>query len=181
MVLDYDTTRLWLRKRYGWLSDEDFEDRYHDTWLYALEKGLKSTINPLTAFNTIFRTWSSHKQERRRAHQGTSLIRDVDAGMLHLVLYGSQSSSEPVEDTQLFSQHFTSSHNEDLVSLIKRSGILERMSDFQYEVFKHKLEGYTFDEIAIELNSTPKSCENAWRKKVVEPLRYYINSTSSIK
>ena len=176
MVLDYDTTRLWLRKRYGWLSDEDFEDRYHDTWLEVLEKGLKSTINPLTAFKTMFHTWAARKQERRRVQQGTSLIRSVEPTVFHMITDGWYQINHFSSDIDLFDGYFHTSESNDLVSLIERSKILERMSDFQYEVFKHKLEGYSFDEMAIELNSTAKSCENAWRKKTVDPLKIYINS-----
>ena len=179
MVLDYETTKLWIRARVPYLTIDDFEDRYHDTWLYVLEKGLRDGINPLTAFRRIFDTWYSRKQERRREGTTLSLFQSVEPTVLHQITDGWYDEGlVHSSDIELFDVNTQQDFINELHDLIEKSGVLEKLNEFQYEVIKHKLEGYSFDEMAIELKSTPKSVENVWRKRFVVPLREFIISNS---
>lgn len=140
-VLSYEVTRSNFRARYAALSEDDFEDRFQDTMERFVKYFKNDGLNPLTAFNTMWRTWAGSNAERKREVKCETIIKYYDP--------------EDVAYTNAGSYHFKDEDN--LIRLYKR--VKDKLNDKCRAVFLLTAAGYTMQEVADELHTSRQSCE----------------------
>lgn len=140
-VLSYEITWSNFRAKYPYLSDHDFEDRIQDTFERFIKYYQVGTLNPLTAFNTMWRTWAGSNAERRREVHNSSIISFYDP-----------------EDPEYTGVAYEDDGFEDnLMRLYRR--IKGQLNDKCKAVFLLSQAGYSITEVADELRTSRQTCE----------------------
>lgn len=131
--LDYNITKFKLRTRYPMLSEEDYEDRYHDTWERYLRYGVPEGINPLSAFIVMFRTWHTANAERKRVATASSIVEFYD----------------PEDPAYTAAAYYEDELEDNVLRLYRR--IQGSLNEKMKAVFLLSYQGYTIREIRDEL------------------------------
>lgn len=152
VALDYEVTKAWIYRKYwrnGW-SYDDFEDRYQDSWESFLRYGVPEGMVPLTVFSTIFRTWYSQKQSRKRELKGESILVNMSDEDILMCDAGYKLDTEQL----LLSSKLNSLD----------------LSDYHRAIMVMKLAGYSEREIADEFDVTPNTIHEAWVANIIYPV-----------
>lgn len=143
-ALDYSVTKLWLRSKFPWFSEDDFEDRYHT----ALELFLRWTPNPnvlpLTAVRRIFQTCGA-QVSRVEPLDNTS-----DEYCVEGIDYTDDGSVDEGKDTKRNIPDALVFTPDEHKLAFKLAIEKVKLSPQEVRVLRYKLEGYT-DEEATEL------------------------------
>lgn len=160
--LDYETTKWWLRKRYGSIEREDFEDRYHTAWELFLRWTPPPDVLPLTVFNRIFLT----------CHNQVTRTEPLDHGEEYYQEEVDYENEEPKDHRFRYEVPDYLVFTPDEHRLAFRLQVHKfKLSKLDIRILYLKLQGYTDQEVSSEIGMTRAGINYIYINRILPSIR----------
>lgn len=157
-ALDYETTKGWLRSKFWYISEQGFEDRYHDTLVRFLSYQPNLKVKPLTIIARMFLTVYSYKDRREPLDTSDSYEQENEDGDVY-----------HIHHEELVQEHSTDAL--DLLRIVKKV----QLSELQAAVLRGTLEGMTDQQIADELKVGRTRVNGIYNYQLLKKYRDIVN------
>jgi DNA-directed RNA polymerase specialized sigma24 family protein len=164
LPFSYEITKWHMARLTGAnVHDPDFEDRFQDTMLLFLENW-NGHGNPVGAFRLMYKQWYSHKR-RAKYHDMLVLLGDVPASIAGRCLpwdsVGAGDDYQPVLDQIQEDQSY---NNVLAAQLMKHVQALTEESERNQVLFRMRVLGHEYHEIADDLDMTRQRVEQVYHR-----------------